>query len=214
MANQAYDLPFARIGHDVTIYSGARIIGAECISIGDSVIMDDFVMIMGGEETRIGSFVHVGAFSSIAGGGRMLLDDFAGLSGGVRVYTGNEDYLGGSLTGPSVPSPYRVPLRSFVKICKYAVIGANTVVLPGVTIGEGAVVGANCLVKSDLPPWTINVGSPARPIRERPRDHILELERQLRAELYDSQGRYIAHEAREGTSRPAQNGGPALHSSR
>jgi galactoside O-acetyltransferase len=190
--NQACALPFRSVGRDVVVHAMARIIGPESVALGDSVIIDDFVFLMGGQETRLGSFIHIGAFSSLAGGGRLVMEDFAGLSGGVRVYTGNEDYLGGSLTNPAVPAPYRVPIRSFVHVGKHAIVGANSVILPGVTIGEGAVVGANSLVTKDCAPWTISIGSPARPLRPRPRDVILAKERELRAALYDASGRYIA----------------------
>jgi acetyltransferase-like isoleucine patch superfamily enzyme len=190
--NQACALPFRSVGRDVVVHAMARIIGPESVALGDSVIIDDFVFLMGGQETRLGSFIHIGAFSSLAGGGRLVMEDFAGLSGGVRVYTGNEDYLGGSLTNPAVPAPYRVPIRSFVHVGKHAIVGANSVILPGVTVGEGAVIGANSLVTKDCAPWTISIGSPARPLRERPRDVILAKERELRAALYDASGRYIA----------------------
>jgi galactoside O-acetyltransferase len=191
MENQAYRLPFGAVGQDVVVHPFARVLAPEAITIGDSVIIDDFVFFMGGEETRLGSFIHIGAFTSLVGGGRLVMEDFAGLSGGVRVYTGNEDYLGGGLTNPAVPAPYRVPIRSFVHVGRHAIVGANAVILPGVTIGEGVVVGANSLVNKDCAPWTMYVGSPARPLRERPREQILEQERRLRAALYDRQGAYI-----------------------
>ncbi len=196
MANQAYALGFAHVGQDVIIWSLARIVSPEVISIGDSVIIDDFVFLMGGEKTVIGSFVHIASFTSITGGGEFIMEDLSGLSGGIRVYTGNEDYSGESLTNPAVPYPYRVPIRSFVHIKKHAIVGANTVILPGVTIGEGAAVGANSLITKDCEPWTIYVGSPARALRPRPRERILELEAQLRRELYNAQGNYIPKSSR------------------
>jgi acetyltransferase-like isoleucine patch superfamily enzyme len=134
---------------------------------------------------------------SIAGGGELIMEDFVGLSSGSRVYTGNDDYLGESLTGPTVPSPYRVPIRSFVHIKKHAIVGANTVILPGVTIGEGVAIGANSLVTKDCEPWMIYVGSPAKPLRPRRSEIILELEAQLRKKLYDAQGRYIPKSRRK-----------------
>jgi len=191
MANQAYALGFKKVGQDVTIWSGAKIISSEVISIGDSVIIDDFVFLMGGQSTKIGSFIHIGAFTSIAGGGEFIMEDFAGLSGGVRIYTGNEDYSGKCLTNPAVPFPYRTPIRSFIHIKKHAIVGANAVILPGVVIGEGAVVGANSLITKDCEPWKIYVGSPAKGIRTRPKERILELEAQLREELYTASGEYI-----------------------
>lgn len=196
MSNQAYKLNFAKIGDDVTIWPGAKIIFPEVMSIGDSVIIDDFVFIMGGKKTTIGSFVHIASFVSITGGGEFEIDDFAGISSGCRVFTGDDDYLGGSLTGPTIPAPFRSPIRSYIRIKKHAIVGANTVILPGVTIGEGAAVGANSLVKSDLQPWTVYVGSPVKAIRARPSVRIFELETQLREELYDHNNRYISKEKR------------------
>jgi galactoside O-acetyltransferase len=190
MKNQAYVLPLKQVGEDVIIWAKARIITPESLSIGDSVIIDDFVFI-GHQEITLGSFIHIATHASLAGGGELIMEDFTGLSGGVRVYTGNEDYLGGCLTNPAVPAPYRVPVRSFVHIKKHAIVGANAVLLPGVTIGEGAVIGALSLVTRDCEPWTIYGGSPAKPIKERRRDRIRELEAQLRAELYDKDGKYI-----------------------
>jgi acetyltransferase-like isoleucine patch superfamily enzyme len=51
-------------------------------------------------------------------------------------------------------------------------IGFNSIILKGVTIGEGAIIGAGSVVTKDVPPWTIAAGNPARIIRE-----ILEQER-------------------------------------
>jgi len=191
MVNQAYQLPFRRVGQDVFIWAKAQILSPERISIGDSVIIDDFVFLMGGEETILASFIHIGAFSSVLGGGYLIMEDFAGISSGVRVFTGNEDYLGECLTNPAVPSPYRLPTRSSVHIKKHVIIGANTVILPGVTIGEGAAIGANSLVTKDCDPWTIYAGSPVRPFKIRQREKIIGLEIRLRSELYDQQGNYI-----------------------
>lgn len=189
--NQAQKLNFFQIGQDVTIWERAKIVNSEFISIGDSVIVDDFVLLMGGRKTEIGSFVHIASFTSITGGGDLIIEDFAGLSGGVRIYTGNEDYNGGCLTNPTVPYPYRIASRSFVHLKRHAIIGSNSVILPGVTIGEGVAIGANSLITKDCEPWKVYFGSPAKPIKNRPKERILELEQQVRQELYDSQGAYI-----------------------
>jgi len=191
MTNQASKLELAEVGQDVIIWPQAKIVFPEVITIGDSVIIDDFVFIMGGKSTKIGSFVHIASFTSITGGGELVMENFTALSSGVRVFTGNEDYLGGCLTNSAVPEPYRLPIRSFVHIKKHAIIGANTVILPGVIISEGAAIGANSLVTKDCEPWKIYAGSPAKAIKTRPQDKILELEAQLCQELYDTSGNYI-----------------------
>lgn len=185
-------------GEDVQIYPRAHIVSPEVVSIGDSVIIDDFVFLTGGVDTRIGSFVHLASFSSYLGGGRLVIEDYAGVSSGSRIYTGTDDFLGESLTGPTIPAEFRQPSRSFVHIGKYAVVGANCVVLPGVTIAEGCTVGALSLVNRDCEPWTIYAGVPARPIKARRRDRIEELETRLRKALYDREGRYIPSDRRSG----------------
>lgn len=57
-----------------------------------------------------------------------------------------------------------------IKIMDHAWIGFDVVVLKGVTIGEGAIIGARSIVTSDVPPWTIAAGCPARVVREIPHD--------------------------------------------
>ena len=172
-------MEFLTQGRNVTVWPLAKIISPEVINVGNDVIIDDFVFLMGGRSTNIGNYVHIASFASITGGGDFCMGNFSGLSSGVRVFTGHEDYRGGIMTNPAVPEPYRKAHRLFADIGKHAVIGANSVILAGVTIGEGCAVGACSLVKSDLPPWTVCVGAPARPIKDRPRDVILQYEKEL-----------------------------------
>jgi galactoside O-acetyltransferase len=59
-----------------------------------------------------------------------------------------------------------------IRLEPFSLVGAQTIVLPGVTLGEGAVVGALSLVKASLDPWTISAGVPAKFIRARKRDLV------------------------------------------
>jgi galactoside O-acetyltransferase len=56
-------------------------------------------------------------------------------------------------------------VRRPVRIDNKAWVGARTIVLKGVTIGEGAIIGAGSVVTGDVPPWTLAAGNPARIIR-------------------------------------------------
>lgn len=178
--NLAYKLKLFNVGKNVIIWPQAKIVNPGKIAIGNFVIIDDFVFMMGGQKTEIGNFVHIASFASITGGGKFYIEDFGGISSGVRIFTGNEDYSGASLTNPTVPFPYRKPIRSFVNIKKHAVLGANVVVMPGVTVGEGVVVTPGSVVVADCLSWTIYSGNPARPVKSRPFKKILQLENELK----------------------------------
>ena len=58
--------------------------------------------------------------------------------------------------------------RAPVKISRGAWLGARCIILKGVTVGEGAVVGAGAVVTRDVPPWTVVAGNPAMIIRQIP----------------------------------------------
>ena len=53
-----------------------------------------------------------------------------------------------------------------IKICDDAWIGMNVIILKGVTIGEGAIVGAGSVVTKDVPAWTVVAGNPAKVVKE------------------------------------------------
>jgi len=63
-----------------------------------------------------------------------------------------------------------VVIKEKIKICDKAWIGFNSIILKGVTIGEGAIVAAGSVVTKDVPAWTIVGGNPAKIIREIPED--------------------------------------------
>jgi galactoside O-acetyltransferase len=163
----------------VKVYAFVRILDPHRVSIGSHVIIDDFVLLQGGAGVTLGDHVHIASFVSLTGGGSAWIGNFCGLATGVRILTGTDLFDGSGLTGPTVPPELRSVVRGAVTLGDHAVVGANAVVHPDVTIGEGAIVGSGSLVLSDLEPWTINVGAPARPIRERPRARILELMSEL-----------------------------------
>ena len=127
-----------------------------------------------------------------------MIEDFARVSSGSRIYTGIDDFLGREPDGPDDPGRAPAAPRSFARIGKYAVVGANCVVLPGVTLGEGCTVGALSLVNRDCEPWTIYGGAPGPAVKARRRDRIVELERAAPADASTIRGgRYIPRRGAE-----------------
>jgi galactoside O-acetyltransferase len=177
------------VGTNVRIHDLTRITEPECIALGDEVVIDDFVFVQGGDGLDVGAYVHIAAFASIMGGGRSKIGDFTGISQGARVLTGTDLPDGSGLLGPAIPAEFRSVTRPGVVLERFVLIGANAVVHPGVTVGEGAVIGSNALVLHDVEPWTINVGSPCRAIKVRPRERMLEYARLLTGSDYGFESR-------------------------
>jgi len=168
------------ISKSATVYPLAKIVGESKIEVGSCSQIDDFVFINTGIECRLGKFVHIASFCSIIGGGRFIMEDFSGLSAGCRIITGSDDFSGGFLSNPTVPSQFTNVHVSDVVIEKHAIIGTNAVIFPGVKIGEGAAVGAGGIVRKDLDPWTVYAGVNPRGVGKRDKDGILAREHALR----------------------------------
>lgn len=166
-------------GKNVLISRKASIYGAENISIGNNTRIDDFCILSGNIE--IGSYVHIAAFCALYGSKGIIVKDFSGLSAKVIIYSASDDFSGEFLIGPMLPSKFINVTGSTVILEKYVQIGAGSIILPGLTLAEGAVVGAMSLVNKNLDEWTINVGIPAKFLKERKRN-ILELEKKFRKE--------------------------------
>ncbi|MGA0333511.1 MAG: acyltransferase, partial [Kiritimatiellia bacterium] len=107
----------------------------------------------------------------------LIMEDFSGLSAGCRLITGSDDFTGPWLTNPTIPAEFTNVIRGRIRICRHAVLGTNVVVFPGVTIGEGAAVGAGAIVRKDLEPWTVYAGSSPKPVGKRDADAILAKEK-------------------------------------
>ena len=97
--------------------------------------------------------------------------------------SGSDDFMGESLGNACIPAKFRKVDRSFIRLGKHAILGTNTIVHPGVTVGEGSVVGAGATVVRDLEPWGVYLGAPARRIKARPSETILRMEGEMVAEF-------------------------------
>lgn len=156
---------------NIKIYESAKIIGIENIEFGEHIIIDDFAFIYALDKIKLGNYVHIAAFSSITGGEKVFFDDFSCLSWGARIFTGTDDFTGSGFGNSTVPEEYRNVRREPVRIGRFVIVGANSVILPGVTIGEGATVGANSVVSKNLAPWGVYLGNKRH--SERDRDGVL-----------------------------------------
>lgn len=172
------ELSFNKVGKNVLISKKASIYGANNITIGDNVRIDDFCVLSG--NIVIGNYVHIAAFAALfAGNEGIELKDFAGVSSRTTIYAISDDYSGLALTNPTVPDELRHVSGGKVTLERHALIGASSLVLPNVIIKEGAAIGACSMVTKDCEEWTISGGVPAKKIKNRYKN-ILELEKKIK----------------------------------
>ncbi len=93
----------------------------------------------------------------------IYIDDHAHITGGCRLLCHQRDLKGYRKGDDAAKLPYKL---GEIHIGKGVMIGMETLIMPGVTIGDGAIVGAYSLVTKDIPPYTIATGRPAKIVKE------------------------------------------------
>lgn len=93
----------------------------------------------------------------------IYIDDHAHIAGGCRLLCHQRDLKGYRKGDDAAKLPYKL---GEIHIGKGVMIGMETLIMPGVTIGDGAIVGAYSLVTKDIPPYTIATGRPAKIVKE------------------------------------------------
>lgn len=134
--------------------------------IGDGTIIRHYVNLYGckiGKNCKIASFVEIQKDVKI--GDNCKIEAFAYLPTGVTIE--DEVFVGphACFTNDKKPQTSGDWEVAPTHVKKGASIGANSVILSGITIGENALVGAGSVVTKDVPPNTVVVGNPARPIK-------------------------------------------------
>lgn len=112
-----------------------------------------------GKDVFIGDHVRVDAGHAEL----IYIDDHAHITGGCRLLCHQRDLRHYRKGDDAAKLPYRL---GEIHVGKGVMIGMESMIMPGVTIGDGAIVGAGSLVSKDIPAWTIATGCPARVVKE------------------------------------------------
>lgn len=146
---------FISIGKNMTVGRGCRLEAHpkhsnnsnQCLTIGRNVEINDYVHIVAGESVIIGDNVLIAS--------KVFISDL------------NHGQYSGHLQSSPLIEPNNRPLnRNPVLIESNVWIGEFVSVLPGVTIGQGSIIGTMSVVTKSIPPYSIAVGAPARPIKQ------------------------------------------------
>ena len=167
-----YLMGFKKIGFDVRIDDLARITRPELIEIGNHVSIDMCTYIS--VPAIIGDYIHIAPQVSIIGGAtsQLVMENFSAIATGCRIVCASDNFNEGFCC-PFIPMKYRKVINKPITLEKFAIVGVNSVVLPGVNLAIGSVLGANSLLIKDTEPWTIYAGSPAIPIKKRNKELLL-----------------------------------------
>ena len=144
---------------------------SEC---GDGVCVNGLLTVTDPRFLVIGNNVHLGARCYLYTQGGLAIGDNTHISRDVTIYTANHNYQGEAL-------PYDVTSRKRpVLIERNCWIGMGVMIRPGITIGEGAIVGIGTVVTRDIAPFEIVGSPPPQLVKNRDEGHYHQLEEQNR----------------------------------
>ena len=175
---------FKSIGENAQVSDKAVFYGVDRISIGDNTRIDDFsILSAGAGGITLGRNVHIACYVSLIGKESISIDDFAGVSAKCCVYSSSDDYTGNSLSNPTVATKYTNVDSRPVHIGKHVLVGAGSIVLPGVTIGAFSAIGALSFVRKSIPQeGAMWAGNPLKSISLRNVEKLIDLECQYLSE--------------------------------
>ena len=119
----------------------------------------------------LGDKLIIGKFCAIAKGIEFIMNGANHRMNSVTTYPFN--IMGGSWE-KHAPKLSDLPYKGDTVVGNDVWIGQNVTVMPGVHIGDGAIIGANSVVARDIPPYCIAAGNPCRVIRKRFDDDLIE----------------------------------------
>ncbi|GJL65412.1 MAG: LPS biosynthesis O-acetyl transferase [Nitrospirales bacterium] len=168
------------LGDNTFIHDNAEIRRPQLFSIGNNSAIDyGFYCTVA---AKLGDHIHIGPHVSVIGGaqGKLSMSHFSNLSAGCRVVCGTDDFLGGGLIGACIPDEFKDSQTiSPISLAKFVNVGTNVIILPGLELAEGTVIAANSLVTQSTEPWTIYMGSPAKPYKAREKEKMINFAKKM-----------------------------------
>ena len=163
---------------DIRVFPDARLAGVKHMQIGDGFVagrglwleaVKDYrpagqvftPKLIIGDRVSVGEYVHIGCNNSVVIGNDVLM--------GSKIYITDHNhgvYRGENADSPELPPAKRCLTEGeHVEICDRCWIGEFVTILPGITIGEGCIIGSHSTVTHNIPANSIAVGSPARVVK-------------------------------------------------
>ena len=142
-------------GENIFINNTVKIYNPKSLIIGNNVRIDNFTILSGKGKIIIEDYTHISSSCFINSSVLVKIGKFNGLSSGVKVFGSNDDYSGEFLYGPTIPDIYKKIHMAPIILKDYCMIGANSIIMPNITLHEGCVVVPLSLGKLSLDSWKI-----------------------------------------------------------
>ena len=157
-----------------------NVVAAPNITIGDYTYYDDAENPTGFEQNNVlfnwpefGDQLIIGKFCSIASGAKFIMGPANHRLSSVTTYPFH--VFGGVWAENTPPHLDQLPRKGDIVVGNDVWIGRESVILPGVTIGDGAIIAAYSVVTRDVPPYGVAGGNPARLIKKRFHDSLIDV---------------------------------------
>jgi galactoside O-acetyltransferase len=168
-----------RFGDNVQIHRTVLFFGKN-VQIGSNVRIDCYSLITSDKPVILGDHIHIGAGGHIFGAKGVTIHDYSNISSRCSIFTASDDYTQGYMTNPTVPEEFKRTTSAPVVLEKHVIVGCGSIIMPGVTLGMGAAVGALSFVNKNVPEFHIVGGTPIRTLGIRNKDRLMEMEGRFR----------------------------------
>jgi len=149
------------VGLKTIVGKGTEIFNFTNVKIGSHCLIQDHVYIRAGlnGKVHIGEFCAINSFAKLFGHGGIEIGDYSQIGPAALITTTVHNYKG------SLEADFQA-----VKIGKWVWVGAGSIIMAGITIGDKSVIGAGSIVTKDIPSNCVAVGNPARVIKKHEKD--------------------------------------------
>jgi len=168
-------------GDNVLVSKFVNIYNPKNLILHNNIRIDDFTVISCKGIVEIFNNVHIGSQCMISCSTKIIFGNYCGISSGVKLFGGCDDFSGDFLTNPTIPEKYLNVQKGDIILEQHTLIGASSIVLPNVVLGEGTSIAALSLVKKNTEPWKIYGGTPIKYLKDRNKN-CLKLQEQYESE--------------------------------
>ena len=154
-------------GNNILVSTSVNIYNPYNLILHDNIRVDDFTIISCKGKVEIFNNVHIGSHCMISSSTKIIFGKYSGISSGVKLFGGCDDFSGDSLTNPTIPTKYLNVQYGDIVLEEHVLVGSNSIILPNCLLKKGTVIAAMSLVKKNTEEWKMYGGCPIKFLKER-----------------------------------------------